>query len=320
MMRPSAGDPRVIRTENLTRRFGSFTAVADVSLTVGRGEIYGFLGLNGAGKTTTIRMLLGMIRPTAGSVQLADQPVLRGGRGPWQRVGCLVEVPYAYPELTVRENLEIFRRLRGLARDSVDRVLTELSLGAYAERRAGTLSLGNMQRLGLARALIHEPEILVLDEPSNGLDPAGIVEVREMLLNLARERGVTVFVSSHQLSEVARLATRIGIIHEGRLIAELGREELSRLRQKRLLVRTGRPEGALELLRSRGFSVDLNRENLLELTDARDLAEPDRVAAILVQSGEKLLALYEQEQDLESFFLERIRAHAAGPTRTGQAS
>ena len=210
-----------IETDRFSKSYGPVRAVESVTLTVGRGEIYGFLGLNGAGKTTTIRTLLGMVRPTAGSVRVLGEAVGPSGRGPWSRVGHLVEAPSAYPELTVRENLEIARRLQALTDARlVTRVIERLGLASYADRKARALSTGNLQRLGLARALLHEPELLILDEPANGLDPAGVVEVRELLGDLARTRGVTVFMSSHILTEVDRLAGRIGIIHRGRLIEE----------------------------------------------------------------------------------------------------
>ena len=200
-----------IAADGLTKRYGDVTAVRDVSLRVHPGEIYGLLGLNGAGKTTMIRMLLGMVRPSAGGVDLFGTRI-RPGRLPiWGRVGYLVETPAAYPELTVRENLQIVSRLRRLTRPAaVAEVIERLALGPYAERRAGTLSLGNAQRLGLAKALIHAPDLLILDEPGNGLDPAGVVEIRNLLRGLARDRNVTIFWSSHILAEVSRLATRIG--------------------------------------------------------------------------------------------------------------
>src|SRR5215468_2032232 len=208
-----------ISADGLTKHYGAIRAVDSVSLRVGRGEIYAFLGLNGAGKTTTIRMLLGMIRPSAGVAFLLGTPVHADARELWAQVGYLVETPHAYPELTVRENLEVFRRLRGLRDEHVvERIIERLALTAYADRRAGTLSLGNAQRLGLAKALLHDPALLLLDEPANGLDPAGVVEVRDLLRSLTREKGVTVFMSSHILGEVSRLAGRVGIIHEGRLL------------------------------------------------------------------------------------------------------
>jgi ABC-type multidrug transport system ATPase subunit len=216
----------VIATERLAKRYGAVRAVDGIDLEVRPGEIYGFLGRNGAGKTTTIRMLLGLIRPTTGTVRVFGQPI--GGSQEWlRRVGFLVETASAYPNLTVAENLELQRRLTGAPRGSVGEVIGRLGLDPYADRRAGRLSLGNKQRLSLARALLHAPDLLILDEPANGLDPAGIVEVRDLLRTLAGERGVTVFMSSHILAEVAHLADRIGIIDAGRLVEEASRDVLA---------------------------------------------------------------------------------------------
>src|SRR5512146_3292152 len=234
-----------IETDNLSKFYGDVRAVDSVNLRVKTGEIYGFLGLNGAGKTTTIRALLGMIRPSEGNVKVLAQAVGPNGRGPWAQVGHLVESPSAYPELTVRENLEIARRLHGISDpDVTSRIIERLGIASYADRKAGTLSTGNLQRLGLARALLHEPELLILDEPANGLDPAGVVEIRELLASLAHENGVTIFMSSHILTEVDRLATRIGIIHKGRLIEELDTDALESLRSKRLEIRARNLEAA----------------------------------------------------------------------------
>src|SRR5262245_19067355 len=177
-----------IETNQLSKVFGEVRAVDSIDLRVGLGEIYGFLGLNGAGKTTTIRALLGMVGPSAGNVKVLGQAVGPHGRGPWAQVGHLVESPSVYPELSVRENLDIARRLHGIQNPkAVDDVMERLSLASYVDRKAGTLSMGNLQRLGLARALLHGPELLILDEPANGLDPAGVVEIRELLRALANE-------------------------------------------------------------------------------------------------------------------------------------
>jgi ABC-2 type transport system ATP-binding protein len=243
-----------IETNQLSKRFGDVFAVDAVNLRVKPGEIYGFLGLNGAGKTTTIRALLGMLRPSAGDVRVLGQAVGMNGGGPWGAVGHLVESPSAYPELTVRENLEIARRLHHITdSNATSRIIERLVLTAYADRKAGTLSSGNLQRLGLARALLHEPELLILDEPANGLDPAGVVEIRELLASRAREKGVTIFMSSHILTEVDRLATRIGIIHKGHLIEELDTDKLENLRAKRLEVKTKNLEAAQACLQSAGY-------------------------------------------------------------------
>ena len=216
-----------IATRSLSKRYRDVRAVDGLDLDVRRGEIYGFLGRNGAGKTTTIRMLLGLIRPTGGEVEVLGRRIVPGETGVFGHVGYLVETATAYPNLTVRENLDIQRRLTRAPKSAVAETIALLRLDEYADRRAGQLSLGNKQRLALARALLHSPELLVLDEPANSLDPAGIVEIRDLLRALAAERGVTVFMSSHILAEVAHLADRIGIVHEGRLLEECSRAELA---------------------------------------------------------------------------------------------
>lgn len=293
-----------IETDRLTKRFGDVLAVDSVSLQVRKGEIYAFLGLNGAGKTTTIRALLGMIRPGAGNVRLLNQAVGPDGRGPWAQVGHLVESPSAYPELTVRENLEVARRLQGFSDPSATSgVIEQLGLTSYADRKAGTLSTGNLQRLGLARSLLHEPELLILDEPANGLDPAGVVEIRELLRTLAREKGVTIFMSSHILTEVDRLATRIGIIHTGKLIEELDTHKLEELRAKRLEVRTRDLDAAQISLVSAGYKFVLENSTIV-LTESHAIEHPDDIARILVNAGNPPTRLALEAQNLEDHFLQ----------------
>jgi ABC-2 type transport system ATP-binding protein len=299
-----------IETTGLTKVFGHVLAVDSVDLRVGQGEIYGFLGLNGAGKTTTIRALLGMIRPSRGAVKVLGQPVGPNGRGAWRRVGHLVEMPAAYPELTTRENLEIARRLQGVADPgATSRVIERLGLAPCADRKAGSLSTGNLRRLGLARALLHEPELLILDEPANGLDPAGVVEIRRLLEGLAREKGVTVFMSSHVLTEVDRLATRIGIIHRGRLIEEMAAEKMETLRSSRLEIQARDLKAAERALAQAGFAVTVG-EGALILTEARALDAPDEVAAILVHAGAPPVRLASVQETLEDHFLRLTEAGA----------
>jgi ABC-2 type transport system ATP-binding protein len=309
-----------ISADKLTKRYGAFCAVEDVSLRVGYGEIYAFLGLNGAGKTTSIRMLLGMIRPTSGAATLLGKRVGADARELWAQVGYLVETPHAYPELTVRENLEVYRRLRGL-RDpkAVERIIERLTLTPYADQRAGTLSLGNAQRLGLAKAMLHDPALLILDEPSNGLDPAGVVEVRELLRELAHERGVTIFLSSHLLGEVARIATRFGVIHQGRLLEELSAAEMERQRVRWLVVDARDRSGARATLNSAGLVVEscagIESSGLagaLHLSDAHAIAHPEEVARRLVGAGIDLTRLSVEEEDLESQFLRLVGVTPGG--------
>jgi ABC-2 type transport system ATP-binding protein len=298
--------PLAIETHQLSKRFGNVLAVDSVSLLVKQGEIYGFLGLNGAGKTTTIRALLGMIRPSAGEVKVMGQVVGPNGHGPWSKVGHLVESPSAYPELTVYENLEIARRLHQIRDpDATRRIIEQLQLTASAGRKAGALSTGNLQRLGLARALLHEPELLILDEPANGLDPAGVVEIRTLLESLAHKRGVTIFMSSHILTEVDRLATRIGIIHRGRLIEELDTGQLEKLRSKRLEVRARNLEGAQLSLQSAGYKLK-NMDETIVLDDAYAVEHPDDIARLLVNAGTPPTRLAVEQQDLEEHFMQTI--------------
>jgi ABC-2 type transport system ATP-binding protein len=299
----------IIRTERLSKRFGksSAWAVDEVSLHVGRGEIYGFLGLNGAGKTTTIRMLLGMIKPDSGASYMLEKRVHAGRTDAWAKVGYMVETPYSYPELTVRENLELTRRLRGIANArAVDAIMEKLQLVPYKDRKAKNLSLGNAQRLGLAKAMIHEPEILILDEPTNGLDPAGIVEVREMLRGLAIRQGVTIFLSSHLLGEVTKLATRVGIVHQGRLVKEADVAGLKQGMRRRLLVHTRDPEAARRKLSEAGYAVGRTAEGVMALTGDSAVAYPDRVARLLVQANLPPTLLQVDEEDLETYFLRTI--------------
>ena len=246
-----------IETTGLSKRYGRVQAVDSVSLRVAPGEIYGFLGLNGAGKTTTIRALLGMIRPSAGSVKVLGQPVGPNGRGPWRRVGHLVEKPAAYPELTVRENLEIARRLHGIS-----------------------------------------------DMEATALDRTGVVEIRELLASLAREKGVTVFMSSHILPEVDRLAPRIGIIHKGRLIEELDAQRLEETRSLRLAVGARNLEAARIALSQAGFAVDVKEGgSTIFLGEARAIDAPDEVAAVLVNAGTPPTRLAIEQENLEDHFL-----------------
>lgn len=304
----SSPDPDAVVLSGLTRHFGPFVAVDQVSLRVPRGEIFGFLGLNGAGKTTTLRMMLGMIRPTAGAVTLLGQPVGPDGQGPWDKVGYLVESPAAYPELTVQENLELCRRLRGLNDpQAIDRVISRLKLNAYAHRRAGELSLGNKQRLGLAKALLHSPELLLIDEPSNGLDPAGVVEIRTLLASLARDEGVTIFMSSHGLEEVDRLVDRIAILHRGRLLEVLDSDALAKVRESWLKVVVPEPERALSVLRAAGYAPRLGAEGL-ELLEPSAVAQPARVGAVLSGAGLHPSHLSVQKQSLETHFLATLQA------------
>jgi ABC-2 type transport system ATP-binding protein len=303
----------IIETKGLSKHYRDVAAVEDLSLRVAEGGIYAFLGLNGAGKTTTIRMLLGMIKPTHGSATVLGKSIRLGSREPWAGVGYLVEMPHSYPELTVAENLEVARRLHpGTPVKAVSQAIERMGLAAYANRRAGVLSQGNAQRLGLAKALIHSPKLILLDEPANGLDPAGIVEIRELLRELTRQEGVTVFMSSHILAEVSRLADRIGIIHAGRLIQEMDMAELERNRRRRMLVRARDLEAARQALAAAGYPVEILPSGDLEVNQAAAIEYPDEIASLLVRAGTPPTQLLVEEEELEDYFLRLVGANGGG--------
>lgn len=215
--------------------------------------------------------------------------------------------PYSYPELTVRENLEIIRRLRGIpGRSAIDSIIDRLQLTAYRDRKAGTLSLGNGQRLGLAKAMLHHPQVLILDEPTNGLDPAGIVEVRELLRELAADQGVTIFISSHILDEVSRLTSRIGIVHQGKLLQETDVKDLHPLLRRSLRVETRDPASARSRLTQAGYVVQQNAEGTLLLQEERAVTNPDYISKLLVYADMPPTLIQVEEEDLEHYFLRVI--------------
>jgi bacitracin transport system ATP-binding protein len=302
----------VIRTEGLTKRFNDVHAVENLDLTVRRGEVFGFLGRNGAGKTTTIRMMLALVRPTDGYVEILGQRMAPNAIRAFERVGSMVETPGFYGNLTVRENIEMQRDVLGLRRSGwVDEVVEMCDLGAYLSRKARTLSAGNKQRLGLARALIHKPEILILDEPTNGLDPVGIVEIRTILKQLSAERGITIFLSSHILSEVQQLASRIGIIHQGRLLEEIGIDDL-RLRNRTFLEFTvSDTKHAAWVLEEKCAVRDyaVHEEGMVRVYSGLDRA--GELNRALVDAGVAVTAMKTSEEDLEDHFV-RLTGAAEG--------
>lgn len=301
----------VIQTEDLTKHYGKVKAAESVDLQIKQGEIYGFLGLNGAGKTTTIRMLLGMIRPTRGEACLFGKKVRSRNMDLWNKVGHLVEIPYSYPELTVLENLEIFRRLRCLKnRNPLNEMMEKLHLSPYRNTKVKNLSLGNAQRLGIAKAMMHHPDLLILDEPANGLDPSGIVQIREILLDLAGTHGVTIFISSHILGEISRLATRIGIIHEGQMIRESAVDQLKNSRYRALHVNTRDNKKAFELIVQQGYSPYYLPDGSLALTGESAISQPERVSALLASHSLPPVKIVVEEEDLEHYFFRIIQTNS----------
>lgn len=298
---PSIND-FLIQTQGLTRRFGKETAVDRLDLHVPAGSVYGFLGPNGAGKTTTIRMLLGLIRPSAGQVRLFGRRLEDDRLEVLRRVGALVESPSLYPQLTGRENLEVTRRLCGLPVSAVDRVLKATGLTAAASKLVRAYSLGMRQRLALAQALLPDPLLLLLDEPTNGLDPAGIQEIREMIIALPREHGTSVFLSSHLLSEVEQTATHLGILQRGRLVFEGALSDLQARRQAHLVISSPYRDEAKQLLESQGWQVLPSSNGVLRVA-ASKAEEAARANQTLVQAGLPVEHLSLEKPSLEEIFL-----------------
>ena len=295
-----------IRTRGLTKRFpGGQVAVDAVDLDVPRGAVYGFLGPNGSGKTTTIRMLLGLVAPTAGSHELLGQPMPRGAGTVLPRVGALVEGPAFHPYLSGRDNLLRLdagdRTVAGAgARGRVDAALERVGLAAAARKRYRKYSLGMRQRLGLAAALLRPRELLVLDEPTNGLDPQGTREVRHLLREAAAE-GATVFVSSHLLSEIEQVCTDVGVMSRGRLVFQGSLPELRAAAGARVRVETTRPEAAAEVLSRLGTGrAELRPDGVVAELGS---VPSDRLTAALVEAGVDVRQLVVERPDLEEMFV-----------------
>jgi ABC-2 type transport system ATP-binding protein len=294
----------IIKTKNISKYYETTKAVQNLFLTVNKGEIYGFLGVNGAGKTTTIRLLLGMIKATKGTAYINENPVNKIKGKDWNQVGYLVEDTYSYPELTVEENLEVIYHLRNLTdKNVIDQMINKLKLARYRNVKFKNLSSGNKQRLGLAKALIHNPEILILDEPTKGLDPAGIVEIRKLLKELSQKYNTTIFISSHILSEVSKLVDRIGIIHEGKLIQEIDHEDLEKLKDKYLFIDTVDNKKAQSIISEMGYEVFENNDYTLRINNKKALSCPEKITVELVNKGVPPKTIKIEQEDLESYFL-----------------
>lgn len=292
---------QILMTNDLTKRYKKHMSVDGLNLRIKRGQIYGFLGPNGAGKTTTIRMLLGLIKPTKGNIEVFGQSLKKNRIQILQRIGSLVESPTYYGNLTGRENLEAVRRLRDLPEKRVNEVLEIVRLTKVANRLTKEYSLGMKQRLGIAAAMLSNPDLLILDEPTNGLDPSGIQEIRELIKELP-EAGMSVLVSSHLLSEIDQMATQVGIINNGKMIFQ---DSIERLRQKQNpLLRVGVSDviKANAILKEQGIKADLQDDFLwLSQTEPAFVSE---INSTLVHSGVSVYRLEEVKRTLEDIFLE----------------
>ncbi|MEZ6197702.1 MAG: ATP-binding cassette domain-containing protein [Planctomycetota bacterium] len=300
----------VLETRDLVRRFGAVTAVDGLSLRIRRGDVYGFLGLNGSGKTTTLRCALDLLAPSAGEVRLFGVASAAGRRAARARIGAMVEAPAFFSHLSGRRNLALLAGLSGpLARNAIDEVLELVGLEAAADRRAGHYSLGMKQRLAIALALVGQPEFVILDEPTNGLDPNGILEMRRLIQRLNRERGVTFLVSSHLIHEIELVGTRVAIIDRGRLLLEEPMEGLAERLGAGYRLRARDLPGARKVLAALGARDLADGDGELRF-GYEETALPD-LHAELARAECGLLTLEARRRSLEELFLE-LAARDAG--------
>lgn len=303
----------LLETKGLNHHFGSQPILKNVDLRVPKGSIFGFLGPNGAGKTTTLRLVLGLLRIQQGSVHFFGESLASDRIGILSKVGSLIEQPSLYAHLSGRENLRIYQKIYQVSKERVEEVLQLVGLaGPAAQKKAGRYSLGMKQRLSIGISLLGNPELLILDEPTNGLDPAGIVEMRELLHKLNKEKGVTILVSSHLLSEVEKLVTHIGIIHQGQIRFQgtlQGLQVLKSAGASGWMLQTKDAKTAGAILQPH-FNLKVTDEGTLSLflETPEEAAEANR---ILVQQGIPVYQLYQQHNNLETLFMEMTNHHTA---------
>lgn len=293
----------MITTTGLCKQYGKVLPVKDLDLSVPEGTVYGFLGPNGAGKSTTMKMILGLVRPTAGTIQVfGSQLNSRNRLSILKNVGSLIESPSYYGHLTGEENIRIVSTLKGVPEKDISRVLQIVRLDNQKEKRVSQYSMGMKQRLGLACALLGNPKLLILDEPTNGLDPAGIQEMRELICSLPKQYGMTVMVSSHLLSEIDQIATSVGIICRGELVFQGGMAALHERSSHNIAVRTLDNEAAFHILSENGIPCKFQEGTLLlpELSDE----EIARTIKLLFERNIGVVRIEERRKSLEDIFLE----------------
>ena len=290
----------IITTENLSKEYDGVYRVQDLDIRVKEGDIYGFLGPNGAGKSTTMKMLLGLVKPTSGTIEIMGKLFNEKNRkGILQSVGSLIEAPSYYGHLTGRENMELIRRLLDLPQKNIDEAIYIVRLENQMEKKVKNYSLGMKQRLGIAMALARKPKLLILDEPANGLDPAGIEEIRELIKTLPSKYGMTVMISSHILSEIDQMATVIGIINQGSLIFQERMSVLDEQRKPQIILKTSDDDTAYRFLAKLNPQRTLNGLQLGALTD-------EQTGAVVRELCSNNLSVYrveEHRESLEDIFL-----------------
>ncbi|GMX65648.1 ABC transporter ATP-binding protein [Paenibacillus elgii] len=303
----------VIKTTRLTKMYGTQKAVNNLDMNVRQGQIYGFLGQNGAGKTTTIRMLLGLIKPTHGEIEIFGESLHKHQKEILRRIGSIVEFSGFYENLTARENLLINAKLMGVhKKNAMDEALEIVGLHQETKKLVGSYSLGMKQRLGIARAILHHPELLILDEPTNGLDPVGIKEIRRLIKSLAEERKITILVSSHILSEVEQLADQIGVVHQGKLLEEISFEELRKRNRKYLEFQVSDDNKAAMLLEKHFGITDYEVHDERVIRIYSHIGEQGKLNRMLVEHGIEVTKMTMSVDRLEDYFIQLIGGGTIG--------
>lgn len=293
----------ILRTNHLSKKYSSTLALDDVHVSIKKGEIYGFIGQNGAGKSTMLRIVTGLAFPSNGSIELFGEDNPRKLTEAQKRMGAIIESPALFPNMTAQENLEIHRLQKGIpGKDCIKKTLKLVGLEDTGKKKAKNFSLGMKQRLGLAIALLSDPEFLILDEPTNGLDPMGIVELRELIKKLNREKGLTILISSHILSELHQLATHYGIIHRGKLLEEISAEELDEKCRQHLRIKVDQPTKGATVLQSTlsTSEFEVMPDGTMKLYDYLD--DVRKVSMALTENGLVIEHLSQNGDSLEAYF------------------
>lgn len=298
----------ILKTNNLTKTFKNQVCVDSLSIDIKRGDIYGFLGENGAGKTTSLKMILGLIPATKGEIIMFDKKIKPNDNSHFGKIGSIIEFPSFYENLTAYENLKLHQRYLNLKGDKhIYESLERLGISHAKNKKVGQFSLGMKQRLGIARAILHKPEILILDEPTNGLDPMGIKEIREFIKNIALEDKTTVIISSHILSEIEQLANRIGVIHKGKLIKEISMDNLENQCSSYVKIKVNDNSKAINILEKNMNFKDIRIENDYLIINFMDNSiQTNEVSRALINNNLDLFELVISKQNLEDYFINLV--------------
>ncbi|MDD6794957.1 MAG: ABC transporter ATP-binding protein [Clostridiaceae bacterium] len=297
----------ILKTYNLTKKFKNFTAVNNLNMNIKQGDIYGFLGENGAGKTTTIRMIMGLISKSEGEIEIFSEKFSPSNKEALKRIGAIIEYPGFYPNLTAGENLDIHRRMMGIQdKTCIIDSLKMTGIDDVEDKKVKEFSLGMKQRLGVSRALLHHPEFLILDEPTNGLDPRGIKEIRELILELRNKQGITFLISSHILSEIQQMATKIGIINKGNLLEEVSLDELEKRNRHYINLVVNDDKKATCLLEEKFNIRDYEIASKNNIRIYERLSDVSTITKILVLNNIEIKEVCVKIDNLEDYFLNLI--------------